>query len=103
MLIRQNVVRTALFHRPALAEHFKLKRLDAKSLYLAGLSNAIWHSETTSSNDCSLKISQTKKAWGFNSTPCNKMGIAFEFSLSFQLLAAFAQNSKDNFRCWFKN
>jgi len=42
MLIRQNV------WRPALAEHFYLKISDAKSRWMAGLSNAINGLETTS-------------------------------------------------------
>jgi hypothetical protein len=37
MPIRQNVRRTALLRRLLLAEHLKLKGLDAKSRWLAGL------------------------------------------------------------------
>jgi len=48
MLIRQNVWRTALFHRTVLAERLKLIRSDAKSRQLAGLSNAIRRFEATS-------------------------------------------------------
>jgi hypothetical protein len=49
MLIRQNVWRTVLFHRPALVEHIKHLESEAKSRFLAGLSNTIRRFETTSS------------------------------------------------------
>jgi hypothetical protein len=48
MLIRQNVWRTALFHRPALVEHINFFEKEAKSRKIAGLSDAIRHFETTS-------------------------------------------------------